>query len=137
MREQQIEAIRKACIAANPEIVSTPPIGKGVRVVLTQEAISVGLKTRGRTAAGVITNESKDKAKWHVRWDGRYYIDRYAKKFLTNSTAETRLIRLADVLLVVKNAPLSYGHIVERWNLRADDLTQQSDETIEFIASLL
>jgi hypothetical protein len=61
---------------------------------------------------------------------------------------ETRVrpIRLADVLLAVENGRSAemteekiriLRYIASIWNLRTDDLEQQSDETVEFISSLL
>ena len=53
-------------------------------------------------------------------------------------------IRLADVLLACFETVGTFTNgggdcqtILMHWSLRTDDLTQQSDETIEFISSLL
>lgn len=58
-------------------------------------------------------------------------------------------IRLADVLLTVRDKNKGTGagevliaggetlQVLSYWNLRADDLEQQSPETIEFMAKLL
>ena len=60
--------------------------------------------------------------------------------------------RLADVLLVIKKMYMNgtlqkegefkngtewFGEIAWDWNLRSDDLTQQSEETINFLFDLL
>jgi hypothetical protein len=65
--------------------------------------------------------------------------------------APKRPIRLADVLLAigqkygdhvlefsgVETCSLEAARSVRKWNLREDDLTKQSPETLEFLASLL
>lgn len=64
-----------------------------------------------------------------------------------------RGVRLSDVLLAMEGKPAydrvvvtTSGHIMDfegvvppnaKWNFRKDDLTQQSDETISFLAELL
>ena len=59
-----------------------------------------------------------------------------------------RPIRLADVLLAIRekmplgNIPMGHGTSVlnlmmQHWNLRTDDLSQQSPETLKFLADLL
>jgi hypothetical protein len=56
----------------------------------------------------------------------------------------TRPIRLADVLLAIEPIRTRRGllnaaaeGVVKAWDLRKDDLTEQSDETIRFIHGLL
>lgn len=94
-----------------------------------------------------------------VRWGG-FDLAKMALGGVPESAPdEVRPIRLADVLLAIGKAMTrgnSYfvdadggfhewfapqGRLdlrtVGRWNLRADDLSQQSEETIDFIASLL
>jgi hypothetical protein len=69
---------------------------------------------------------------------------------LTEIVHWKRPIRLADVLLAAIECDLEKIYpnekfpftkvsatIVALWNLRKDDLTHQSDETLSFIASLL
>lgn len=91
-RQQQIEIIRKACAAANPQ----------VEILMGQE-MSV------------------------------YYI---------------RPIRLADVLSAIGNVDARVkvdgdklkvfaDETMLTWNLRKDDLTEQSDECVEFLAEIL
>ena len=58
-----------------------------------------------------------------------------------------RPIRLADVVLAIKSSDPSKmtvgrfkelcGDVCSRWNLRTDNLSQQSAETLKFLASLL
>lgn len=90
MQEQNIETIRKACIAANPEIVQ--PVYDGANT----------------------------------------YID--------------RPIHLADVLLAMDerlDTPFFPDanewelFLFHKWNLHKDTLTDQSDETLSFLAKLL
>ena len=54
--------------------------------------------------------------------------------------ARQRPIRLADVLLAIGEIRpdflLAVGHLAS-WNLRKDNLEEQSEETINFLASLL
>ena len=70
------------------------------------------------------------------------------KTFYTRDIS--RPIRLADVLLAIpKSEPLTlfperliFGEVNEKgafgiWNLRKDDLNEQSEETIDFLAGLL
>lgn len=76
------------------------------------------------------------------------------KEMHTDYVYETlgRTIRLADVLLafrgtsfaiVIDDAGDIYDHdndpeeVLANWNLRADDATQQTDETLAFLASTL
>lgn len=63
---------------------------------------------------------------------------------------EERPIRLADVLLAIgekygnhvlefsgtKTCSLEAARIIPQWNLRADSLSEQSDETVHFLAEL-
>ena len=48
-----------------------------------------------------------------------------------------RAIHLADVLLAATNQANRYELLPGYWNLRADDLEKQSDETVEFLYELL
>jgi hypothetical protein len=69
-------------------------------------------------------------------FDGKYPT---AEKLLVK---HYRPIHLADVLLAIEanygSATLSTQVLaMERWNLRTDDLNQQSDEEITFLADLL
>ena len=64
-------------------------------------------------------------------------IDIINPQFITNIIG--RPIRLADVLGTVYPDEITNTHlaIVARWNLKQDDLTLQSQETIDFLYSLL
>jgi hypothetical protein len=123
-RDQKIADIRAACIKASPEI----------RELCTncQERLENGKHKYGPTRIGTIGCSEK-----HVHF---------------------RPIRLADVLLAIdkndevvvnvdtegvfaywKSPPKGGGNYRRgaTWNLRKDDLTQQSDECISFLAELL
>jgi len=89
-------------------------------------------------------------------------IAKWGEHYLDATDGYTRIeykARLADVLLAIRNSG-DYGHYVPsvdcegyfraetgvvigdengdmQWNLRADDLEQQSPETINFLYSLL
>lgn len=120
MREKQIEAIRQKCIEANPEIE-------------TQRCGNCGYEMDGGYCREL---DSEGEGQPHCP-----------------GPSELRPIRLADVLLAIKNksilvditgnfwewrsmneAPRSFA---ATWNLRKDDLTEQSDECITFLAELL
>jgi len=74
------------------------------------------------------------------RWDGERICDKCG-----GWEYVPRPIRLADVLLAIESYPdydeavhglLFSGPVDRRWNLHADDLTQQSDDCIAFLADL-
>lgn len=101
-RDRQIEAIRAACIRANPEIV----VNKHAQLIKQDHSVE--------------------------------YFE------------QCRSIRLADVLLAIGSGvrleeQTSSGELAigiagrgwTRWNLRKDDLAEQSDECIAFLADLL
>lgn len=59
-----------------------------------------------------------------------------------NCVAADRPIRFADLLLALEKATDCLytdhiAHLLQRYNLREDDLTKQSEETITFITNLL
>jgi hypothetical protein len=61
---------------------------------------------------------------------------------IASDTFEVGPIRLADVLLAMHSrdsgwTPKEVMRLLSLWNLREDDLTKQSPETIQFLASLL
>lgn len=99
MRDEQIEAVRKACIAANPDIkilFQEPNIYESGAIRLADMLLAVG-------------------DAWRKDLDvAMQSLPRY-RAALNRNIVE----------------------VIKRWHLRADDLTQQSDETIEFLAGLL
>jgi hypothetical protein len=134
-REQKIESIRAACIKANPEIL----------------AMKFGCKV---DHGGDIF--------FAIRVDGDdviYDVPSLSVKqriSVWNLKPLGRPIRLADVLSTIGNVkdkegivnvshqgyfsislPPQEHHPSLQWNLHTDDLTQQSDECIDFLANLL
>jgi hypothetical protein len=140
-RQKSIEAIRAACIAANPEIVELK-FGCKVKLALRTGFHAAYLKkfdTNQFTFDGFQKLMSDKENGWIDI--GEYYEKNNEWEIIG------RPIRLADVLLVVEQIPNAYSrtaqfeinakNICKRWDMRTDDLTQQSDETIVFIHSLL
>jgi hypothetical protein len=102
-----IEQIREKCVAVNPEIVERNGLPE----------------TWCRNHGGAMRNHSEP-------------------------CTCIGLIRLADVLLAlkgpqdkwIKNSDKFRSHgwdVVRAWDLTKDDLTQQSEETVEFIAGIM
>ncbi len=134
----KIETIREACIKANPSIkdlvfgcVVVNEVGEQERVLWSIDSWKKGGKDVQLDGTAVHIHESE------------------LKEIIG------RPIRLADVLLAIEKKykdkyrvtsqgvfenynPLLQRHVVnETWNLLKDDLTQQSDETIDFLFELL
>lgn len=99
MREQHIEVVRKACVAANPEIVESHQGEEDGEIVWIEIFRPIRL-------ADVLLAMGR---KWRINGSG-YFDDGTGK---------------------VLGTPDPY------WNLCANDLTQQSDETLKFLADLL
>lgn len=134
-REQNIEIIRKACIQANPDILK---LEFGCEVELNKEAKSERMtvvKLLGKTGEYVVTYQ-----------DGTQGLYQPEELKIIG-----RPIRLADVLLVI-NREHDYfmPHVLREelyfhykrdggfaWHLVHDDLTLQSDETLEFLINIL
>lgn len=158
-RQDQLTAIRTACINANPDIdEGVTMVQVGSRVVFSLKALEAGIKHR--TVAGTVVGESRDKTCWRVKWPTTTnQAQNYAKEFLVPMTIAVRPIRLADVLLTISGksyrpeaALKNRYHITANgifvdyltrptntgvfWNLRQDDLALQSNETISFLADL-
>lgn len=137
-----LEQIREACIKANPEILKLE-FGCVVQMegVLTPEAI-----------IGTLVNEA----------DIVYKIDTATYHNTSLKMIKEilgRPIRLADVLLAINHhswihdidvpkvlnlrsdapyqALLLVGTLIDKWEKSKDDLTLQSEETIDFIHSVL
>lgn len=134
-KDQKIEAIHAWCIKANPDIVS---LKSGCRVLLKKgvEVTFISSKPMGHDGMWVYCKEENGNI----------------TKFSYNASFKDiigRDIRLADVLLALKQHPdcdTSWEYEVasiiiwefsRKWNLRADNLNDQSDETIDFIQSLI
>lgn len=134
---EKLQFIREKCTAANPEILRLKfgcfVVAKGELRMITQECIG------GFKALTIIEDEGD-------------MVYAYPETFYQKDEMRIvgRPIRLADVLLALRAAgTLNFKVIVKKdsiwedhgikelWNLRADDLEQQSEETISFLYELL
>jgi hypothetical protein len=136
-RDEQLTLIRQKCIKANPEIT---------RVIATDTTVLLGCSNCANdwycTSA-----EELNAALQHKGRIGRTFC---SKKFMHLGHGRLRPIRLADVLVAIDKRK-SYGEYAtiasngwfhfdaERswWNLRKNDLTEQSEECILFLYDLL
>ena len=136
-RQHNIEIIRQACIKANPEIMELKP-GCFVRDFLKGAGIVMGVeKNAGESDCyDIFCTESDHEVIWQ---QPRGHLDVLG-----------RPLKLADVLLAMEpiggttyaadrliNFYVDLDSNDVRWNLRADDLTQQSDECLTFLVGLL
>lgn len=142
-REQSINIVKEACVKANPEILElkqncfVKDFLKGTLEILAKYEIE------GETPVYDFV----------FRGEGEVSVARSPRG---NWDILGRPIRLADVLLAIQKKdtlenPINintYGHlelcgeeqiVLSRttWNLRADSLTDQSDQTLLFLAQLL
>lgn len=132
MRTKQIAAIRQKCIEANPEIVE----------------LKFGCELLGEDGSKLLFDP------YLVTYSVErlpHILAKTESEFINFQTKEIigRPIRLADVLLAIDAAKPQRYHIAANgqfyragkegaiWNLRADDLDQQSDGTVSFIHGLL
>jgi hypothetical protein len=119
-RNEQIAAIRAACIAANPEIETKRP------TACPFESSS----EHGEYCKGVSHTETVTRT---IR-----LVD--VLSAIEYNSRHVSLLVLADKLHMGKYGDGRategyYSHV--HWNLRTDDLEQQSDETVAFLVSLL
>jgi len=151
-REEQMKLIGKKCIEANPEIVELQ-FGCEVFVEQAVEAESghyadaVGVvvyhETGGRVAGGDDFTDDFTKI-YFPDWG---ITQEYTGDDMEGNRVIGRSIRLGDGLLAIKSAWWKKESVdgldriqlrlIFLWNLRKDDLTVQSEETINFIAELL
>ena len=144
---KQLELIRQKCIEANPEIVE---LKFGCEVILKQSIFGRQKGVHGFVGAtpdGIFIVFPGDGHQIYCEEENAYEVI-------------GRPIRLADVLLAIfegkvyekiNEVPLildsglfgtsTVGHAIKTsgysWNLRKDDLNEQSEETINFLAKLL
>ena len=132
--KEQIETIRQVCIKANPEIVE----------------LKFGCEVINNGISRFVTENRGNEI---VTFSGGISFSNKIKAFMENFEIIGRPIRLADVLLAIKDIPVekkinilgndhmpqnsTLAHIVTFWKLDKDDLTIQSPETIAFIYELL
>jgi hypothetical protein len=152
-KDQQLNFIREKCIAANPEIVELK-FGCGITWSYDHYLNSVA-KTRV-TKNGFIVDFANMPGPSPLLV--RLERDKTIKRLHPDEVQVLgRPIRLADVLLTIpknKSAKAQsvsmngdffdfdedmkdYNVVGSPWNLRADDLEKQSEETINFIYELL
>lgn len=136
--EDKLKAIKEACVKANPDIMK----------------LEFGCEL-----------EAKEKRLFYVGYNNQQHCTllQESQSLLFTDAVKTakilgRPIRLADVLLAIRNQPIPipwcacdvygeflkyYPHVKEpissgiRWNLLEDDLTKQSPETIDFLYDLI
>lgn len=144
-REQNIETIRKACIAANPEIVE---LKLGCEVIATHSEIGVWRGLLGHPKRTGNAWQCGEKQPQEMM--GTIFIHRVNIREIIG-----RPIRCADVLnVILEESRYKLPHeldgltrhqwrnerwieVLYEWNLPKDNLTDQSDETLAFLASLL
>lgn len=148
----KLETIRAACIAANPSIKNVVSGCKGIaRIPESDDTKAQDLEATiiDVVEGGLLyiyTHSPLQKGAKSLSWHT-------ATMFSDSFTPEGRPIRLADVLLTIdavqmknlyekKIIPIPrkgiFGKICDgKWNFFKDDLTQQSEETIDFLYELL
>lgn len=140
---ERLKLIREKCIAANPEMEKRVLVEGWQLSPLVKDALSSVFNAR--------FNKNLD----YDQWAGiRDYLDTCAGKIAEKVNDQHRPIRLADVLLAVPHLKprdhrnivrgqsesagnVGFMNIICEWNLRAADLEQQSEETINFLYDLL
>ena len=139
-----LELIRQKCIETNPEIMELK-FGCEVQYRNSEERVTaIGKEYQNPELPGCLfvpvgypkgTDEFKARGNPEIR----------------TLHILGRPIRLADVLLAMQAQaekdlanrqiplprPALFGKVANQWNLKADDLSKQSEETINFIAELL
>src|SRR6476646_3135331 len=136
-RRRKIEIIRQECIKANPEIMELKP-GCHVRDFLSGAGVVIGVeKNAGESDCyDIFYTEHNPEVIWQ---QPRGHLEVLG-----------RSISLADVLLAMEPIGCTtyaadrlinfYVYLDSndvRWNLHADDLTQQPDECLTFLVVLL
>lgn len=147
MRKRNLQLVREACIKANPEIVEL------------QQGCFVKDFLRGTLEMLAKYEIAGETPVYDYVFRGEDEVS-VARSPRGNWDILGRPIRLADVLLVIGNKYsiqgsghfMWYGGQVDEgigwnevwgdgqrrvWNLHRDDLTEQSDETLSFLAGLL
>jgi hypothetical protein len=115
-RDQHISAIREACIKANPELWK-----KGDIVYRKIEKHGASVESDIRLADVLLAIKQKD-------------VDLEKKIEDVSGRGGAKATYLYSTLMRFAHMDASNA---EFWNLRQDDLTQQSDECIAFLADLL
>lgn len=113
-RDKQLEAIRAACIKANPQIV----VNKHAQLIKLDHTVEYFEECRPVRLADVLLAihavEPANKTNVTIESDGQFI-----QRLPTGNGTET------------------VPHAMLHWNLRQDDLTEQSDECITFLISVV
>lgn len=146
-QERNLQLVREACIAANPEIVSKK-FGCIVLLKPTRRGVLYSHKFPSKRFW-----KNDDCNRWET--ENGWIDDTEMNSLIINEDAEIigHPIRLADVLLAIKSSSkcdtyweyeaikdVVWGksmHGEHPWNLRRDNLEEQSDECLQFLAGLL
>lgn len=141
MREDNIKIIRAACVAANPSILDlvfgcevAHASGKMTIVSDYYSDLDTKLFTL-RGEAGNIFRESQKAAKQHYEILGRPI--RLADVLVAIKEKSQTIEGLADDKFIVFDTGIQRLVYQGLWNLRADRLEDQSEETLAFVAGLL
>jgi len=135
--------IREVCIKANPSIED---------LVFERIDVMFAMRHAEPVFQWLSVTQTVSEAIERKNIENRYLYKLENKIHdIQKETREGRPIRLADVLLAIKEkygdfvlefsgietCSLEAARIVRKWDLKNDDLSQQSVETISFIANLL
>ena len=121
--QQKLEAVRQACIKANPEIVELK-LGCAYRVPKRSEVFVVTSEHVIETIKGM-----------GVKIIGR--PPRLADVMLPIGRYEDLIHVTCDGWFCVLGTPVNQFFRRAQWNLRKDSLDEQSEETISFLYELL
>lgn len=146
MKAQHLQTIREACIKANPEIEGKHFFGVGFARC---RFCNVERVVRDRKVYNRVVDKHSGGSSQEVE------VTDYNMEGGPCPEHMSRSIRLAEVLLAIGNKDYQQmlahqmqettltmissvvAQTIYHWNLRKDDLTEQSDECIEFLANLL
>lgn len=164
MREENINTIRRECIKANPEIMELK-LGCNIKMFGDSKSEAVILyphspEINSPFCTVLCTNGDPTKS-----FNGNYIMHEVDVSSYEGWKILGRPIRLADVLLAISHQSYFIGTSIREgygcwyktekdengdwnseligcpeiysWNLRTDSLTEQSDETLQFLADLL
>lgn len=139
--ENEIKFIREVCIKANPEIVE---LKFGCQLFIQNYYISVTFIV---DKSGWVVTEKTQYPLEYLGSSGGENLINFGKEHIQEIIG--RSIRISDVLLAIgeANKPMTVnvlGYMKEwthqkdaTWDLKQDDLSLQSKETIEFLYELL
>jgi hypothetical protein len=141
--QEKINKIREKCIAANPEIVE---LKEGCQVIVGDGKLRhtiYGINDGNKRFMAFLNKPFREDLLANTFYDCEFSGDAEGVEILG------RPIRIADVLLSHRMKYSEAGYIEYNretvsivdgafaWNLRADELEQQPEETVDFIYQLL